>query len=127
MTAGRRTTILHNGHLNQLTQLRFVCLNDKEKANAAHRRPFNAAGLIQVLQEAVALTPTAAVLLTLSLGRLTVSTQPEQFVVEMIRSFAIESVVDVVVRLCPDGVVAWTTSMLDTPLVRQDPAEPRVN
>ena len=88
---------------------------------------FNAAGIIQVLQEAVALTPTAAVLLTLSLGRLTVSTQPEQFVVEMIRSFAIESVVDVVVRLCPDGVVAWTTSMLDTPLLRQDPAEPRVN
>ena len=89
--------------------------------------PFNAAGLIQVLQEAVALTPTAAVLLTLSLGRLTVGAQPEQFVVDMIRSFAIESVVDVVVRLCPDGVVAWTTSMLDTPLLRQDPAEPRVN
>ena len=127
MTAGRRTTILHNGHLNQLTQLRSVCLKDKEKANEADRRPFNAAGIIQVLQEAVALTPTAAVLLTLSLGRLTVSTQPEQFVVEMIRSFAIESVVDVVVRLCPDGVVVRTTSMLDTPLLRQDPAEPRVN
>ena len=81
-------------------------------------RPFNAAGT-RVLQDAVALTPTAAVLPTLSLGRLTVAAQPEQIVLDMIRSFAVEFFVDVVARLCSDGVVVRTTALLDAPLLRR--------
>ena len=68
--------------------------------------PSTPAGLTQVLHDAVALTPTAAVLLTLSLDQLTAAAKPEQIVIDMFRSFVDEFFVDVVAWLCPDDGAA---------------------